>query len=77
MSEPVRILGIDPGSVTTGYGIVDSDGRKSHYVAHGCIATGAGALPERLGVIYRELSAVIAEYHPEEMGVEDVFMARG
>lgn len=76
MAEPIRILGIDPGSVTTGYGLVDSDGRHSHHVAHGCIATGSGALPERLGVIFRELSTVIAEHQPIEMGVEDVFMAR-
>lgn len=72
----MRILGVDPGSVTTGYGVVDSDGRSSRHVAHGCIATGSGALPERLGVIYRELSAVIAEYRPQEMGIEDVFVAR-
>lgn len=76
MPEPIRILGIDPGSVTTGYGVIDSDGRRSQHVAHGCINTGAGALPERLGVIFRELSALIAEYQPTEMGVEDVFMAR-
>ncbi|MEX1082254.1 MAG: crossover junction endodeoxyribonuclease RuvC [Halofilum sp. (in: g-proteobacteria)] len=76
MAEPVRILGIDPGSVTTGWGVVDSDGRNSLHVAHGCIATGAGPLPERLGVIYRELSLIIAEHAPREMGVEDVFMAR-
>lgn len=72
----MRILGVDPGSVTTGYGVVDSDGRSSHHVAHGCIATGSGDLPQRLGVIYRELSAVIAEYRPQEMGIEDVFVAR-
>lgn len=76
MSESVRILGIDPGSVTTGYGIVDSDGRSSQHVVHGCIETGEGELPERLGVIYRELAAVIAQHGPAEMGVEQVFVAR-
>ncbi len=76
MAEPVRILGIDPGSVTTGYGIVESDGRSSVHVAHGCVTTGSGPLPERLGVIFREVSALIAEHQPTEMGVEDVFMAR-
>lgn len=76
MSKSVRILGIDPGSVTTGYGIVDSDGRSSRHVAHGCIAAGDGSLPERLGVIYRDLAAVIAEHGPAEMGVEQVFVAR-
>lgn len=76
MSTRVRILGVDPGSVTTGYGIVDSDGRSSRHVAHGCIATGSGGLPERLGVIYRDLAAVIAEHGPVEMGIEEVFVAR-
>lgn len=76
MSNSVRILGVDPGSVTTGYGIVDSDGRSSHHVAHGCIAAGNGGLPERLGVIYRDLAAVIAEHGPAEMGIEEVFVAR-
>jgi len=77
VSAPIRILGVDPGSVTTGYGIVDSDGRSSHHVAHGCIAAGRGdALPERLGIIYRELAAVIAEYAPTEMGIEEVFLSR-
>jgi len=72
----VRILGIDPGSVNTGYGIVDSDGRSSRHVAHGCIALGGASLPDRLGRIYRELAAVIAEHEPTEMGIEEVFIAR-
>lgn len=72
----VRILGIDPGSVHTGYGIIDSDGRSSRHVAHGCIALSGASLPERLGRIYRELAGVIAEYEPTEMGVEEVFLAR-
>ena len=76
MSESVRILGIDPGSVTTGWGVVDSDGRRSRHVGHGTIATGGGPLPERLGVIQREVAAVIAEHGPVEMGVEEVFVSR-
>lgn len=76
MAEFVRIIGVDPGSATTGYGVVDSDGRASRHVAHGCIATGQGDFPSRLGIIYRELTAVIREHEPTEMGIEDVFMAR-
>lgn len=75
MSDMIRILGIDPGSVRTGWGIVDSDGRSSRHVAHGCIALGDAPLPERLGRIYRELVVVIAEHGPAEMGVEEVFVA--
>ena len=76
MTGPVRILGIDPGSVTTGWGVIDSDGRSSSHVAHGAIATGGGPLPERLGVIQRELCAIILEHGPVEMGIEEVFVSR-
>lgn len=76
MATAVRILGIDPGSVRTGYGIVDSDGRSNRHVTHGCIAVGDGALPERLGMIQRRLAEVIAEYEPVEVGIEEVFIAR-
>jgi crossover junction endodeoxyribonuclease RuvC len=71
-----RILGIDPGSRVTGYGIIDSDGRKSAHVASGCIAIKGGELPERLGEIYRGVAAVIAEHRPVEMAVEQVFVAK-
>lgn len=76
MSASVRILGVDPGSVITGYGIIDTDGRHSVRVAHGCIPTGRGALPERLGVIHGRLADVIAEHGPAEMAVEEVFVSR-
>jgi len=72
----VRILGVDPGSVTTGYGVIDSDGRRSRHVAHGCIRAGSGPLPGRLGTILGELSALIAAYAPAEMAVEEVFVSR-
>lgn len=76
MATTVRILGIDPGSVRTGYGVIDSDGRSSRCVTHGCIAPGSGTQPERLGTIQRRLAEVIAEYEPVEMGIEEVFIAR-
>lgn len=76
MAQPTRILGIDPGSLTTGYGVIDSDGRASRHVAHGCIASGGGALAQRLGRIQQELAAVIAETQPVEMAVEEVFVHR-
>ena len=76
MSDAVRILGIDPGSVTTGWGVIDSDGRSSRHIAHGTIAAGRGALPERLGVIQQGVAAAIDTYGPLEMGIEEVFVAR-
>ncbi len=71
-----RILGIDPGSRVTGYGIIASDGVRSVHVASGCIRVGGDALPRRLGEIFRQVSDIVAEFDPEEMAVEEVFMAK-
>jgi crossover junction endodeoxyribonuclease RuvC len=70
----VRILGIDCGTITTGYGVVESDGVRHRLVEAGVIKAGQrGALPERLLVIGRRLREVVAEFGPEEAAVEDVF----
>ncbi|HEB96589.1 MAG TPA: crossover junction endodeoxyribonuclease RuvC [Sedimenticola thiotaurini] len=71
-----RILGIDPGSRTTGYGIIASDGMRSVHVASGCIRVDGRELPRRLGEIFRQVSDVVREFAPEEMAIEQVFMAR-
>jgi crossover junction endodeoxyribonuclease RuvC len=75
-SGPIRILGIDPGSRITGYGIIDSDGRRSVHVASGCIRTADGGLPARLQVIFRGVQQLMAEYHPAAVAVEQVFLSR-
>lgn len=72
----MRILGIDPGSRVTGYGLIDSDGRSSHYLASGCIRLGEGALPPRLGRIFAAVGELVAEYAPETLAVEQVFVAK-
>jgi crossover junction endodeoxyribonuclease RuvC len=69
-----RILGIDPGSRVTGYGIIDQQGQQLRYVASGCIRIKGEALAERLGMIFTGVNEVIDEYLPEEMAVERVFM---
>ncbi len=69
-----RILGIDPGLRITGYGVIDVSGSRLAWVACGCIRAGEGALPQRLGVILRDLAAVIAEHGPTEVAVEQVFV---
>lgn len=71
-----RILGIDPGSRITGYGIIDSDGRRSVHVASGCIRMEDKLLPERLGAIFRGVAELVEIHQPEEMAIEDVFMAK-
>lgn len=70
----MRILGIDPGSVTTGYGVVDYERGRLTLVDQGAIHTRRGAdLPERLEVIHDGLREVIARTHPAAMAVETPF----
>ena len=69
-----RILGIDPGSRVTGYGIIDQQGQQLSYVASGCIRTQGEALPERLAAIFSGVTDIIGEHSPDEMGIEQVFM---
>jgi crossover junction endodeoxyribonuclease RuvC len=76
LSGPTRILGIDPGSRITGFGIIDSDGRRSVHVASGCIRTTDGGLPGRLQVIFAGVQDLMSQYRPAAVAVEQVFMAR-
>ena len=71
-----RILGIDPGSRLTGYGVVDMLGGKSIYVASGCIRTTHADYPGRLGEIYEGIAALIHEHAPDAVAIEQIFMAR-
>ena len=70
-----RVLGIDPGSRTTGYGVIE-EGDTLRYVASGCIETTRGPFPGRLADIFRGVEAVIAEHAPDEFVIEEVFVAR-
>jgi len=72
----LRILGIDPGSNVTGYGVVEQqDGRLAH-VAHGTLRARRGAALElRLEHVYRALSEVLAEHRPDVAVVEQVFVS--
>lgn len=76
MSAPsIRILGIDPGSRVTGFGVIDVFGREHQYVASGCIKTPPAApLPERIAVITRYLDEVVRLYRPAQAAVEQVFV---
>jgi len=70
------ILGIDPGSRITGYGIINSIGAKNEYVASGCIRIKGDLLSERLKQVYAGVTEIIEHYCPQEMAIEQVFMAR-
>lgn len=72
----IRILGIDPGSRITGYGVIDADGNRGVYVASGCVRLDAGALPERLKALFDSLCTIVATYRPDEMAIEQVFVHR-
>lgn len=67
------IIGIDPGSRITGYGIVTLDKQTLRHVAHGHINTGNGALADRLYTIFSKLQSVIAEFSPTTAAIEQVF----
>jgi len=71
-----RILGIDPGSRVTGFGIVDSDGAHTRYVASGCIRTASEDLAPRLKTIFEGVRALVLEYRPAEVAIERVFVHR-
>ena len=70
------ILGIDPGSRVTGYGLIARKQGKLVYVASGCIRVGEKALPERLDTIFLGVSDIIRQYSPAQFAIEQVFMAR-
>lgn len=70
------ILGIDPGSRVTGYGLIRSVGSKLEFIACGCVRTNSEDQPPRLKQIFTELCSVITEFKPDEAAVEEVFMGR-
>jgi crossover junction endodeoxyribonuclease RuvC len=70
------ILGIDPGSRITGYGVINAIGSKNEYIASGCIRMKDGSLPERLNQIFAGVTQVIEMYCPQEFAIEQVFMAK-
>ena len=72
----VRILGLDPGSRITGYGVVDAGAQGLRYVASGCIRVGEGEMAARLLAIHRHVGELVDAYAPGEVAVERVFMAR-
>ena len=72
----LRILGLDPGSRITGYGVVDVGRQGVRYVASGCIRAGNGAMAGRLLEIHRHVTELVDAYVPAEIAIERVFMHR-
>lgn len=71
-----RILGIDPGSRMTGFGIIDRRGNRVEYLTSGVIRTQGDVFPERLRTIFAALSEIVAEHRPDQMAIEQVFVHR-
>ncbi|MCU7924223.1 MAG: crossover junction endodeoxyribonuclease RuvC [Candidatus Thiodiazotropha sp. (ex Dulcina madagascariensis)] len=72
----LRIIGIDPGSRITGYGLIESDGLRSVNLTYGVLRLDGDALPPRLGEIFAGVSKLIDEYRPDVMAIEQVFVAK-
>ncbi|MCG6201386.1 crossover junction endodeoxyribonuclease RuvC [Psychromonas antarctica] len=70
------ILGIDPGSRITGYGVIQQKGSSCIYIASGCIRTKGDTLAPKLDMIFNGISEIIKQYQPTEFGIEQVFMAK-
>src|SRR3546814_15536961 len=78
MPGSIRILGIDPGSQRTGVGIIDVDaaGRATHVFHAPLLLLGKGGFTQRLKRLLDGLTAIITEHRPDEVAVEQAFMAR-
>lgn len=72
----VRILGLDPGSLCTGYAVVETAGGRTAYVVSGSIRTEGRALTQRLQEIFVAVERLTAEFRPDEVAIEGVFMHR-
>ncbi len=73
----MRVLGVDPGTAITGWGVVEGDGNDLRMIACGAITTAAGTpLPQRLQTIYRELSNIIEQWQPDTSAIEELFFSK-
>ena len=74
----MRVIGIDPGTAITGWGVVEGgDGDDLQMVAAGVVRTAAGTpLPQRLQIIYNDLTALIKEWQPETSAIEELFFSK-
>lgn len=72
----IRILGIDPGSRITGYGIVEMRGNQAVNVANGCIHIAGASLADKLRQIHLAMQQLVDEFEPHEAAIESVFVHR-
>ncbi len=72
----MRVMGIDPGSIITGWGVVESRGAALHYIDSGMIRPPRTGISERLMVIFEQVREAIRDNRPDAIAVEKVFVAR-
>ena len=71
-----RILGIDPGSRLTGYGVIEVRGQRAEYIASGCVRMADEDFAQRLRAIFEGVGEVVERYRPTEIAIEKVFVQR-
>ena len=77
MVDSIRILGIDPGSLKTGYGLIEFSGKRAIHISSGCIKLNSkSTLAERLLILSVQLGKLIEEYKPDCGAVEKIFYAK-
>lgn len=74
IGEKIRILGIDPGLRTTGFGVIEKKGNHLTYICSGSVKTLEGDLPSRLKEILDNIRDVIEQYQPDHVAIEQVFV---
>jgi crossover junction endodeoxyribonuclease RuvC len=73
----MRVLGIDPGTVVIGYGVIDSDGDRATLVDYGALSASSHlTVGERIGELYSQLQEIVSRYGPDAVAVEQPFVAR-
>ena len=71
-----RVLGIDPGSRITGYGVIEvsDNAQNTRCIASGCISLTQQEMPARLRLLYEKICSVVQSYHPTELAIEQIFV---
>lgn len=75
-AQPIRILGIDPGSVVTGYGVIEVQGNHTRYISCGGIRINGDNIGAKMKCVFENIAQVIQEWQPHEASIEQVFLAR-
>lgn len=73
---PRRVIGIDPGSIKAGWGVVEQSGNKLQLIGSGTIKLGSGGLTERIALLYQRLREILVEHQPGEAAVEAIFFQK-